>query len=181
MKITPLDIQHKVFNTTLRGYDRRQVDQFLEDLAETVESLTRENTGLKEKLSTSEEEHAELKKSETTLTNTLMSTQNFVEHLKRGAQRDADMIVKEAELKAEEVLSQSRTEVVELRRVISELRRHRVLVLERVRSTLNAFNRLIEVEEKTEGAGEISQESELISEQTALPEGEAERYAEDGG
>ena len=27
-----------------------------------------------------------------------MSTQNFVEHLKRGAQRDADMIVKEAEL-----------------------------------------------------------------------------------
>ena len=118
MKITPLDIQHKVFGTTLRGYDRRQVDQFLEDLAETVESLTRENAGLKEKLSTSEEELAELKKSETTLTNTLMSTQNFVEHLKQGAQRDADMIVKEAELKAEEVLSQSRTEVVELRRVI---------------------------------------------------------------
>ncbi len=181
MKITPLDIQHKVFNTTLRGYDRRQVDQFLEDLAETVESLTRENAGLKEKLSTSEEELAELKKSETTLTNTLMSTQNFVEHLKQGAQRDADMIVKEAELKAEEVLSQSRTEVVELRRVISELRRHRVLVLERIRSTLNAFNRLIEVEEKAEGSEEMTQDSELISEQAGLPESETERYAEDGG
>lgn len=181
MKITPLDIQHKVFGTTLRGYDRRQVDQFLEDLAETVESLTRENAGLKEKLSTSEEELAELKKSETTLTNTLMSTQNFVEHLKQGAQRDADMIVKEAELKAEEVLSQSRTEVVELRRVISELRRHRVLVLERIRSTLNAFNQLIEVEEKTEGSEEMTQDSELISEQAGLPERETERYAEDGG
>jgi cell division initiation protein len=181
MKITPLDIQHKVFNTTLRGYDRRQVDQFLEDLAETVEFLTRDNAGLKEKLSAAEDELGELKKSETTLTNTLMSTQNFVEHLKRGAQRDADMIVKEAELKAEEVLSQSRTEVVELRRVISELRRHRVLVLERIRSTLNAFNRLIEVEEKTESLEDAPQEKELISEQTSLSEGEAERYAEDGG
>ena len=181
MKITPLDIQHKVFNTTLRGYDRRQVDQFLEDLAETVEFLTRENVGLKEKLSTAEVELGELKKSETTLTNTLMSTQNFVEHLKRGAQRDADMIVKEAELKAEEVLSQSRTEVVELRRVISELRRHRALVLERIRSTLNAFNRLIEMEEESEGSEETPQEKELISEQTSLLEGEAERYAEDGG
>ncbi len=91
------------------------------------------------------------------------------------------MIVKEAELKAEEVLSQSRTEVVELRRVIAELRRHRALVLERIRSTLNAFNRLIEVEEKTEGLEEIPQEKELISEQTTLSEGEPERYAEDGG
>jgi cell division initiation protein len=181
MKITPLDIQHKVFNTTLRGYDRRQVDQFLEDLAETVETLTRENSGLKEKLSAREDELAELKKSETTLTNTLMSTQNFVEHLKRGAQRDADMIVKEAELKAEEVLSQSRTEVVELRQVISELRRNRALVLERIRSTLNAFNRLVEVEEQAESSKEIPQNNELISERTSLSEGEAERYAEDGG
>ena len=31
MKITPLDIQHKVFETKFRGYERRQVDQFLEE------------------------------------------------------------------------------------------------------------------------------------------------------
>ena len=181
MRITPLDIQHKVFNTKMRGYDRRQVDHFLEDLAETVETLARENSVLKEKLSAREEELGQLKKSETTLTNTLMSTQNFVEHLKRGAQRDADMIVKEAELKAEEMLAESRTEVVELRRVISELRRHRALVLERMRSTLNAFNRLIEVEEQPEGSEAFRPDEELVSEPTGHSEGEAERYTEDGG
>lgn len=179
MKITPLDIQHKVFNSKVRGYDRRQVDQFLEDLAETVEHLTRENTVLKEKLAAREEELGQLKKSESTLTNTLMSTQNFVEHLKRGAQRDADLIVKEAELKSEELLAQSRTELIELRRVISELRRHRVLVLERIRSTLNAFNRLIEVEEQAEATGEFPQEVELPPDQSNLSEEKTERYAED--
>ena len=64
---------------------------------------------------------------------------------------------------------------------LSELRRHRVLVLERIRSTLNAFNQLIEVEEKTEDSKEITQDSELISEQAGLPDRETERYAEDGG
>ena len=32
MKITPLDIQHKVFDTQWRGYNKPQVDQFLEEL-----------------------------------------------------------------------------------------------------------------------------------------------------
>ena len=170
MKITPLDIQHKVFDTKFRGYERRQVDQFLEELAETVENLTRENAVLKEKLSAKEEELGQLKKSESTLTNTLMSTQNFVDHLKRSAQRDAELVVKEAELKAEELLAQSRTEMNELRRMISDLRQHRVLVLERLRSTLNSFNRLIEVEEHAERPEEFAQEAEFSSEQNGLSE-----------
>ena len=41
-----------------------------------------------------------------------------MDQLKRGAQRDSDLIVKEAELKAEEILSQSRAELVEMRVMI---------------------------------------------------------------
>ena len=80
-----------------------------------------------------------LKRAESTLTSTLISTQSFVDQLKRGAQRDADLVVKEAELKAEEILSQSRTELVEIRRTISGLRQQRALVLDRLRSTLSSF------------------------------------------
>ena len=181
MKITPLDIQHKVFDIKFRGYERRQVDQFLEELAETVENLTRENGVFKEKLTAKDEELNQLKKSESTLTNTLMSTQNFVDHLKRGAQRDAELIVKEAELKAEEILAQSRTELIELRRMISDLRRHRALVLERLRSTLSAFTRLIEVEEPTDEPEPFPHEEELTPEQAGLSEVKEERYVEDGG
>ncbi|RMH31124.1 MAG: DivIVA domain-containing protein [Nitrospirae bacterium] len=62
MKITPLDIQHKVFGLQLRGYHRQQVDQFLETLAETVEELIKENGALKERLTQKEEEIQALKK-----------------------------------------------------------------------------------------------------------------------
>jgi cell division initiation protein len=164
MKITPLDIQHKVFETTFRGYDKKQVDQFLEEIAESVEELTKENLVLKEKLSGKDDELHQLRRAESTLTSTLISTQSFVDQLKRGAQRDADLIVKEAELKAEEILAQSRADLVEIRRTISDLRRQRALVLERLRATLSSFHRLLEVEDHPEPSIEEAEVSGLESE-----------------
>ena len=120
----------------------------MEEIAESVEELTKENLVLKEKLSGKDEELAQLKRAESTLTSTLISTQSFVDQLKRGAQRDADLVVKEAELKAEEILSQSRAELVEMRRTISGLRQQRALVLDRLRATLSSFDRLIAIEEQ---------------------------------
>ena len=163
MKITPLDIQHKVLDRQWRGYDKTQVDQFLEEIAETVEELTKDNMLLKEKLTGKDEELKQLKRAESTLTSTLISTQSFVDQLKRGAQRDSDLLVKEAELKAEEILSQSRAELVDMRRTISGLRQQRALVLDRLRSTLSSFHRLIEVEEQPDisldSSLEVQQES----------------------
>jgi cell division initiation protein len=164
MKITPLDIQHKVFDTQWRGYNKPQVDQFLEEIAESVEELTKENLLLKERLSAKDEELGQLKRAETTLTSTLISTQSFVDQLKRGAQRDADLVVKEAELKAEEILAQSRTELVEMRRMISALKQQRALVLDRLRLTLSSFHRLVEIEEQPESSFEESGEADVSSE-----------------
>ena len=147
MRITPLDIQHKVFKTQFRGYHPRQVNQFLEEVAETVESLVRENNSLREKVTAKDEELTELRKAEAALTNTLVSTQNFTDQLKSGAEHDAHLIVKEAELKAEEMLSQARSQLMELQRTFGDLRRQRVLLIEQIRSTLKTFDRMLEVEE----------------------------------
>ena len=170
MKITPLDIQHKVLEKEWRGYHKIQVDQFLEEIAETVEELTKENLVLKEKLSAKDEELGQLKRAESTLTSTLISTQSFVDQLKRGAQRDADLVVKEAELKAEEILSQSRAELVEMRRTISGLRQQRALVLDRLRSTLNSFHRLVDVEEQPDANLDSSYEELKESSEPEAPQ-----------
>ncbi len=170
MRITPLDIQHKVFDTQWRGYNKVQVDQFLEEIAESVEEIAKENLVLKEKLSGKDDELGQLKRAESTLTSTLISTQSFVDQLKRGAQRDADLVVKEAELKAEEILAQSRAELVEMRRTISGLRQQRALVLDRLRSTLDSFHRLVEVEEEPNVAFDSSLEEDEQSLQSEGPQ-----------
>ena len=167
MKITPLDIQHKVFDTQWRGYHKTQVDQFLEEIAESVEELTKDNLVLKEKLSGKDDEVGQLKRAETTLTSTLISTQSFVDQLKHGAQRDADLLVKEAELKAEEILAQSRAELAEMRRMISTLKQQRALVLDRLRLTLSSFHRLVEIEERPDDAFEGEGEPEISPERAS--------------
>ncbi|MGH7255766.1 MAG: DivIVA domain-containing protein [Nitrospirales bacterium] len=169
MKITPLDIQQMEFKVRLRGYDRVQVDQFLEELADTVEALTRENSALRDKLISTEQHLAQLKKAEATLTNTLVATQALADDLKQAAHRDAELIMKEAELKASEMLREARVEMVAAKRELNDLKKQRLLAIERIRSTLRTFERMIEIEEgEIDGHPEAVQAVENIPERTNL-------------
>jgi len=160
MKITPLDIQQMVFRTKLRGYDREEVNRFLEELAQTVESLNRDNAMLRERLALTEQQVSELKRTETTLSNTLVAAQSLADDVKRSANRDAELIVKEAELKAGEVIRQARVELGETQRDLSQLQKQRLLMVERMRATLHTFERMLDVE-----STEAYQDSGVVSEE----------------
>ena len=147
MRITPLDIQQMVFKSSFRGYDKEEVNRFLEELAQTVESLNRDNAISREKIVFLEQQVAELKRTETTLSNTLVSAQSLAEDVKRTAQREADLVMKEAELKAGELLRQARVELTDTQRDLTDLQKQRLLMVERLRATLRTFERMLEVEE----------------------------------
>ncbi len=146
MKITPLDIQQMVFRVKLRGFDRDEVNRFLEEVAQTVESLNRDNITLRERVALLEQQVVELKRTEMTLSNTLVSAQSLADDVKRSAQRDAELIVKEAELKAGELFRQARVELADTQRDLSTLQKHRLLMVERIRATLHTFERMLDVE-----------------------------------
>ena len=146
MKITPLDIQQMVFRVKLRGYDREELNRFLEEVAQTVESLNRDNAALRERVAVTEQQVAELKRTETTLSHTLVAAQSLAEDVKRSAQRDAELIVKEAELKAGELSRQARVELADIQRDLSMLLKQRLLMVERMRATVHTFDRMLDVE-----------------------------------
>lgn len=154
MRITPLDIQHMVFKVSLRGYDRQDVDRFLEQIAQTVDELNRETAALREKLGITEGQLADSRKAETALTKTLVSTQTMAEELKEAAKRDAELIVKEAEIMAADLLKNARQELAKLQQEISDLRKQRALAIERLRGTLRAFDRVLAMEEQDASSGE---------------------------
>jgi|SRR6185295_19453276 cell division initiation protein len=163
MKLTPLDIQQMVFKVRLRGYDPHDVQRFLEDVALTVEGLNRENQGLKEKLAQAEQQLGGLKKAEATLTHTLISTQALAEELKHAAQRNAELIMKEAEVKASSLLHDAREELASTQREILEMRKHRLVAIERLRSTLRTFERMLEIEEEDrDHAGPPDEEANIL-------------------
>ncbi len=148
MRITPLDIQQMVFKVNFRGYDKEEVNRFLEELAQTVEALNRDHAVQREKIIFLEQQLAELKRTEATLSNTLLSAQSLAEDVKQNAHREADLVIKEAELKAGELIRQARVELTDTQRDLSSLQKQRLLMIERLRASLRMFERLFEVEEQ---------------------------------
>ena len=90
MRITPLDIQQMVFKVSFRGYDKEEVNRFLEELAQTVESLNRDNAVQREKIIFLEQQLTELKRTEATLSSTLQSAQSLA--MRDGPERGLDLL-----------------------------------------------------------------------------------------
>jgi cell division initiation protein len=127
MRITPLDIQQKQFPVKFRGFDEEEVDSFLELVREEMEELLRDNASLREEVKRLEKQLKEYKNIETTLRDTLVATQQMVEEYKTNAKKDAELIKKEAELRADEILKEAQERVIKIHEDIADLkgvRRH---------------------------------------------------------
>jgi cell division initiation protein len=147
MKITPLDIQQWDFKVRVRGYDRQEVQAFLRTVSQAVEQLMRENTQLKERAEQLENQNYDLRKKEATLNDLLVTTQAMVDGIKETARKEADLTLKEAQLKAEELLKRAHADCEGLQRDIMALRRERMLALEKLRALLHTFIKMVEMEE----------------------------------
>ena len=127
MRITPLDIQQKQFSSRFRGFDMEEVDSFLELIREEMEELLRDNANLREESRRYEKQLKEYKNIETTLKDTLISTQQMAEEFRATAKKDADLLRKEAEMKSEKMLRDAQDKVVKVHEDITDLkgvRRH---------------------------------------------------------
>ena len=143
MRLTPLDIRQQQFRVRLfRGFDPQEVDAFLEDVAEDYESVLKENGLLREQLNALEERSRGLADREKALQDTLLATQRLAEEMKESARREAQLIMREAELRGDKFVEDLRAEEAHLRSAINELKRARRQVAEDLRATLERYNRI---------------------------------------
>ena len=167
MRITPMDIRQQQFTIKMfRGADLQEVDTFLEDVAEDYEALLKENTLLKEQLQVLEERTRGLEDRERLLQQTLITTQRITEEMKEGAQREAALIVREAELHGEKQVEAARAEEAVIRAEINGLKRQRRQLAEGLRTTLEMYRRFFE--EDLVAAGGIRRGQELGCESPEL-------------
>src|SRR5271169_4073774 len=104
-----------------RGFDVDEVYSFLELVREELEELLRENASVKEQLTRADEQLQEFKHMETTLRETLMTAQQMVEDYKTNARKEAELILKEAELKSDNLIKVAQEKVVKIHEDIVDL------------------------------------------------------------
>ena len=152
MRISALDIRQQQFTVRMfRGLDPQEVEAFLEDVAEDYESVVKENALLKEQLTALEERSRNITEHERTLQETLVTTHRLTEEMKQAAKREADMIVRDAEMRGEKVTEELRAEETRLKQELVSLKRLRRQLVEEMRSTLARYDRLLATEQPAEG------------------------------
>jgi len=105
LALTPLEIHNKEFRKAFRGYDEEEVDEFLDQLVKDYEKLYKENLDLRETLAAKDSNIGQYKDLEETLKKTLVVAQQTADDLKSSAVRESEVIIKEAHLKAEQVIA----------------------------------------------------------------------------
>jgi len=145
MKITPLDIQQQQFKIRFRGFDIQEVDAFLEQMADTFESLQGENQSLREEINRLKLESRGYKEREETFKRAMLNSQKVLEQMKENAKKSAELIIADAEVKAEKSLSRAHNRLAQLHEDITELKRQRMQIETQIRSIIEAHTKLLEI------------------------------------
>jgi cell division initiation protein len=104
-KITIVDIQHKQFKRKLQGYDPADVDQFLDELIETLEDEAQQRAALEADIVDLRERISHFKAMEDSLQNTLLLAQRTADEVKASAHKEADLIRHEARISVEKEIA----------------------------------------------------------------------------
>jgi len=113
-KLTAQDVRHQEFSSKLRGYDRDEVNEFLSIVADLIEELGAERLKILQKSEFLEKQLAEFKNIEATLKSTLLRTQESADDIKRAAEKESELIIREAQVKADRLIEEKRVKIRQL-------------------------------------------------------------------
>jgi cell division initiation protein len=158
MKITPSDIQQQQFRIRFRGFDVREVDSFLERVTDEFETLTRENSDRQKEIEGLRREIQEYRDREKTFKDAMINTQKALDDMRMNAEKEAELIVAEAEMKAEKMLSMSHNRLTQLHEDISELKRQRMQLEVELGTILETHRRLLDMNTEAMDTRETSED-----------------------
>ena len=152
--LTSLEIQKQTFSKALKGYNADEVRAYLSLVAEEIERLVkdvdrlaRENAHLHEDL----DDHSQR---ERILKDTLLSAQKVSEDVKTNARKEAELIVKDAELLADRVIGQAMARVADLERAIQDLKIERTGLRSKLQSTLDIVQQMVALDAEQQSTEE---------------------------
>jgi cell division initiation protein len=123
MPLTPLDIHNKEFNKGFRGYDEDEVNEFLDQVIKDYELVLREKKEMEERLNDMNERLGHFVTIEDTLNKSIIIAQEAGEDVKRNAQKEAKLIIKEAEKNADRIVNDSLSKARKIALEIEDLKK----------------------------------------------------------
>jgi cell division initiation protein len=144
MRITPLDVRNHHFGRSFNGLDKNEVGSFLHLVSEDYEELLRENESQGNRIRQLEQRVEQLVADERLLKETLLSAQAMTSDLREAAIKESEVLVGEAEVKAEKILDAAHRRAAKLGEEIREMRGMRSRLAEALRSTIETHLSMVD-------------------------------------
>ena len=148
--LTPLDIQKQTFTKSFKGYNPSEVTGYLHLVAEEIERLIRDVDRLARENAMLREDLHDHNQRERILKDTLLAAQQVSEEVKNNARKEAELIVKDAELLSERLVGQTMSRVADLERTIQDLKIERRAARNKLQATLDTIQQLIMLDAEQE-------------------------------
>ena len=136
-ELTPNDIINKEFRRSFRGYSTEEVDDFLQQISDSLALIMEENKGLIAQANDLRERLKQFQQIEELMKNALLLAERSAEEARKSAHQEADLIRREAEQK-----------LAEERNALEEVRQKRLRAIAELRAMLAAHFSMLDDEER---------------------------------
>jgi cell division initiation protein len=162
MKLSPLLIKKQEFEKSMRGYNVDEVQTFLDKISSEMEELIDENETLKQEVAALNHKVEEFQKIEKNLQDTLIKTQETSAEVVDSAKKHSALIIKEAEIKASQIVQNAEDISNEMRKAVLTLREEKDLIIARLKVIVGTQTNLLEG--KVKDAGEERKKTKVQDE-----------------
>lgn len=160
--LTPVDIETVDFKKVALGYSQDEVDEFLDKVIVEFEMLYKENAKLNDKVSVLDEGLKYYQALEETIKNSIVMAEKTAAEAKYNANQASDQIIREAQLKATEILQDANKRLYELECEVMKMKNQYDSIKAKIRFLLNAE---LEILQNCEGEfGTLSAETAVTDE-----------------
>jgi cell division initiation protein len=143
--ITPVEIREKRFKSRVMGYGQEEVNAFLSMVADGFEEVMREVDALRGEVKRLTSDLELYREREESIRKTIMTTQKLCEDMKRNAEKECQIILSEAELKAEKFVAEAQQRVAQIANEMAEMKRQKIQFEESLRSILGTHLKLLDI------------------------------------
>lgn len=157
MKLSPQDIKRQEFKKSVRGFDKEEVRAFLEKLADDLDELQKENQLLKKEVETLNHNLTDYRRAEKNIKDTLAKAQESSSRSIESAKKQSNLIIQEAELKAQKMIDKAREGANDIRNAVIQLREEKQAIISKLKAVINTQAHFLEM--KVENA---ARETEVV-------------------
>ena len=121
MDITPNDIRNFEFGSQMRGYDKEEVDSFLDKIAYGLEEMKQESLKQSMEIDSVKTQLSGLREFEETIKSAAIDARRNADMTIETAKREGDLILSKARSEAEQILESRTSQINELENQIAKL------------------------------------------------------------